>query len=113
GWHEGNGMDPRAARTLAAAGYDPTRHRARTFTTDWYAEQDLLLAMDATNHADMAELAPTVEAARGQLRMFRAFDPDAREGDDDEVPDPYHGGDEGFADVLATIERTVDALVPR
>ena len=27
------------------------------------------------------------------------------------MPDPYYGGDDGFATVLAMIERTCDALV--
>ncbi|WP_375001603.1 low molecular weight protein-tyrosine-phosphatase [Aeromicrobium sp. CTD01-1L150] len=110
-WHRGDPMDHRAAATLAAAGYDPSRHRAQTFDRDWYAEHDLLLAMDSSNHADMADLAPSVQTQE-QLRMFRSFDPEAREGDD-EVPDPYHGGDEGFRDVLAMVERTADAIVER
>lgn len=109
GWHEGNPMDTRAAAVLTRAGYDPSRHRARTFTTDWYAENDLLLAMDHSNQADMLELAPTV-AQQGQVRLFRDFDPLATE-DDNEVPDPYYGGAEGFDHVLAMIERTVDQLV--
>lgn len=109
GWHEGQPMDPRAAAVLSAAGYDPTRHRARTFSTDWYAEYDLLLAMDQSNRADMIELAPTVDQ-QAQVRMFRDFDPQAAEHDN-EVPDPWYGGDEGFHDVLAMIERTTDELV--
>lgn len=109
GWHEGNPMDTRAAAVLTRAGYDPTRHRARTFTTDWYAENDLLLAMDHSNQADMLELAPTV-AQQTQVQLFRDFDPLATEHDN-EVPDPYYGGAEGFDHVLAMIERTVDELV--
>lgn len=109
GWHTGDPMDPRAARTLTDAGYDASRHVARKFTTDWYAENDLLLAMDESNYADMAALAPTV-ADTERLRMFRSFDPAATEGDI-EVPDPWFGGEEGFIDVLAMIERTSDALV--
>jgi protein-tyrosine phosphatase len=108
-WHRGQPMDPRAAATLTAAGYDPTRHRARTFSPDWYAENDLLLTMDARNYADVVAHAPTVEQTR-QVRMFRAFDPEAAEGDDD-VPDPYYGDGNGFAEVLAMIERTTDQLV--
>ena len=27
--------------------------------------------------------------------------------------DPYHGGPDGFEDLLAVVERTADALVPR
>lgn len=109
GWHEGEPMDERAATALSAAGYDPTRHRARTFTTDTYAEADLMLAMDARNHADMTELAPTVADAE-RVRMFRSFDPEAAPGDD-EVEDPWYGGAEGFQQVLTMVERTSDAIV--
>jgi protein-tyrosine phosphatase len=42
--------------------------------------------------------------------MFRDFDPRADDHDRD-VPDPYFGGDDGFAEVLAMVERTADALV--
>jgi protein-tyrosine phosphatase len=42
--------------------------------------------------------------------MFRDFDPRASD-DDRDVPDPYYGGDDGFEDVLAMVERTSDALV--
>ncbi|GAA3522181.1 low molecular weight protein-tyrosine-phosphatase [Aeromicrobium panaciterrae] len=109
GWHQGEPMDPRAAAVLSAAGYDPTRHRARTFSTDWFAENDLLLAMDHSNRADMSDQAPTV-AEQARVRMFREFDPQATESDD-EVPDPWYGGEAGFAAVLEMIERTADHLV--
>ncbi len=109
GWHEGEAMDERAATALRDAGYDPSRHRARTFTRDTYAETDLMLAMDASNLADMTDLAPTVADA-GRVRMFRSFDPEATEGDD-EVDDPWYGGPEGFQRVLAVVERTSDAIV--
>jgi protein-tyrosine phosphatase len=111
GWHAGEPMDRRAAAVLRDAGYDPSRHRARTFSTDWYAENDLLLAMDRSNFADMVDQAPTVEQ-QSQVRMFREFDPQAT-ADDDEVPDPWYGGADGFRDVLAMIERTIDELVTR
>jgi protein-tyrosine phosphatase len=47
-----------------------------------------------------------VDASR--LRLFRSFDPDA---DGADVPDPYYGGDDGFGDVLAIVERTSARLV--
>lgn len=111
GWHEGEPMDPRSAAVLRDAGYDPSRHRARTFTTDWYAEHDLLLAMDHANRTDMQALAPTVED-ESRVRMFREFDPEATETDD-QVPDPWYGGSEGFRNVLTMIERTCDELIRR
>jgi protein-tyrosine phosphatase len=111
GWHEGESMDARAASVLRDAGYDPTRHRVRTFSADWYTHNDLLLAMDAVNYAEMSDQAPTDDHL-DQLHMFREFDPQASEGDD-EVPDPYFGAADGFDEVLATIERTADGLVAR
>ena len=107
-WHVGEPMDRRAATVLAGHGYDGSAHRARQFAPDWYADCDLVLAMDAANHADLRRLAPPGEAER--VLMFRDFDPRADDGDRD-VPDPYYGGDDGFAAVLATVERTAAALV--
>lgn len=103
-WHVGGPMDRRAAATLTAAGYDATRHRARQFVAGLAADHDLVLAMDASNRADLRDLG----VAKDRLRMFRDLDP---EPGDREVPDPYYGGDEGFTDVLAMVERTADALV--
>lgn len=110
-WHLGRPMDDRAARTLDSHGYDPYRHRARRFEARWFADHDLVLAMDAKNHRELADLLPD-PAAGAQLAMFRSFDPLASP-DDDTVPDPWYGGEQGFEDVLATIERTADAIVAR
>ena len=40
--------------------------------------------------------------------MFRDFDPVDPGG---AVPDPYYGGDDGFEEVLAMVERTSDGIV--
>ena len=108
-WHQGKAMDARAAATLTAAGYDPNHHRARHFTRDWYAEYSLILPMDASNFADVLDLAPTVEQ-QSMVQMFRSFDPEAGASDLD-VPDPYYGNDDGFVLVLNMIERTTDELL--
>ena len=101
GWHEGNPMDERAAATLAGAGYDPTRHRARTFDPGWHDAHDLVLVMDRANLRD-------VGGAGERVRLFRDFDPVEPGG---EVPDPYYGGDAGFQEVLRMVERTSTSLV--
>lgn len=106
-WHLGEPMDSRAAALLTAQGYDASQHRARRFEADWFADSDLVLAMDARNHTDVGALRPAGSAPGGQLRMFRDFDP---QGPGD-VPDPWYGGDDGFDAVLAMVERTADALV--
>ena len=100
-WHVGRPMDSRAAATLEAHGYDASRHRARQYDDSWAAEDDLVLAMDHDNLADLG-------GRSDRIAMFRDFDP-AGAGED--VPDPYYGGADGFRDVLSIVERTSDALV--
>ena len=101
GWHEGQPMDERAAATLLAAGFDPSRHRARTFDAGWHDDHDLVLAMDRANLRDVG--------GRGdRTLLFRDFDP-VDPGDD--VPDPYYGGPAGFEEVLRMVERTSASIV--
>nr|WP_308195698.1 low molecular weight protein-tyrosine-phosphatase [Nocardioides potassii] len=101
GWHVGNPMDPRAAQTLRAAGYDPTRHRARQWDTTWPEAYDVVLVMDEQNLAD-------VGGRTDRVGLLRDFDPVDRGS---EVPDPYYGGTDGFEEVLAMVERTSEAIV--
>ena len=105
-WHTGQPMDRRAAATLTAHDYDPTRHRAQLFGPSWLEDHDLVLAMDEQNLADV--LAGTPGADRERVRLFRDFDSVDTGG---EVPDPYYGGDAGFEEVLGMVERTSAALV--
>jgi protein-tyrosine phosphatase len=105
-WHVGGPMDRRAAALLTSHGYDASRHEAQQFEAAWHEEYDAVLAMDATNRADLAALA---EQPGGQdldrLLMFRDLDPLATD-DDRDVADPYYGEDEGFEETLAVVRRT-------
>ena len=100
-WHVGQPMDERAAAMLVGEGYDPTRHRAQQYDAGWLDEHDLLLAMDATNLADLG-------GRSDRVALFRDFDP---VGTGDDVPDPYYGGPTGFEEVLRMVERTSVAIV--
>ena len=103
-WHVGNRMDRRAAATLSAAGYDPTRHRARQYDAGSAGDVDLVLAMDSDNLNDLGGVSPRV-------MLFRTFDPvDPADELDRDVPDPYYGGDAGFEEVLTMVERTSASL---
>lgn len=103
-WHVGQPMDPRAAATLTAAGYDASQHRARQWAPGWLDEYDLVLAMD---HDNLRHVLASGQAAEGRVRMFRDYDPI---GTGEDVPDPYYGGDQGFEEVLDMVERTAAAL---
>jgi protein-tyrosine phosphatase len=100
-WHVGRPMDSRAAAMLTAAGYDASRHQAQQYDDSWLGAHDVVLAMD---HGNLADLGGRSE----RVGMFRDHDPVDPGGD---VPDPYYGGADGFAEVLAMVERVSDALV--
>ncbi|TCO46415.1 protein-tyrosine phosphatase [Kribbella antiqua] len=92
-WHVGDPMDPRAAAVLSRRGYDGSAHRAQQFRPGWFAERDLVLAMDSGHLA----------ALRGEAQLFAEID----------VPDPYYGEDDGFEEVLDQIEKAADRWVDR
>lgn len=101
GWHQGDPMDSRALAALARRGYDGSAHRAKEFRSCWFAERDLVLAMDSGHLSALArrsgpELAVPVE-------LFADVD----------VPDPYYGEDSGFDDVLDQIEKAAEIWVGR
>jgi protein-tyrosine phosphatase len=112
-WHIGHPADPRTLATLDAHGYAHD-HRARQITADWFAEIDLLLAMDEANYADLQRMRSR-SGATTELRMMRSFDPGlahlAEPHPELDVPDPYYGGPAEFTEVLRMIERAADGLV--
>jgi protein-tyrosine phosphatase len=111
-------MDRRSAEALAARGYDPSLHRAQQVSADWFAREDVLLAMDEGHRSDLVSFetrsahTSTTDGSGtdpSRVRLFGDFDP-ATPGV--EVPDPYYGDRDGFEEVLDMIERTCRALVP-
>lgn len=95
GWHIGRPPDVRM-QAAAEAGGLTLRGPARQVTAGELADWDLILAMDRDNLAALRAMAPD-DAVRDRIRMFRDYDPDATAA---EVPDPYYGGSQGFAEVV-------------
>jgi len=109
-WHRGEPADERAAAEAASRGIVLTS-RARQVHVGDFEYFDLLVAMDQSNLADLIDLAPNAEAAR-RVRLLRSFAPDA--GDYPgalDVPDPYYGGPNGFADVFDIIDTACTGLL--
>jgi protein-tyrosine phosphatase len=107
GWHTGEHPDERAQEEANRRGLTMTS-RARTVHTGDLEHYDLILAMDASNLADLHAMA-TTPAQRAKLRLLREFDP-AADGDLD-VPDPYYGGPRGFADVFDLVDAACRGLL--
>ncbi|UED85360.1 low molecular weight protein-tyrosine-phosphatase [Streptomyces profundus] len=114
-WHVGMPADPRAVSALNAAGYPagPKDHTARRFAADWFDRYDLVIALDLGHQRELRGLAPDQDAA-DKIRLLRSFaaPEDGGAGAADvEVPDPYYGTDEGFADCLDIIESALPGLL--
>lgn len=105
-WHVGAPPDARMRDAAAAAGID-LRGSARQVDAGALRDADLVLAMDRGNLADLQRLARRA-GVDTPIRLFRDFDPETT--DDREVPDPYYGGPDGFAAVVAICRRTSAAL---
>lgn len=109
-WHVGEQADPRARAALTRRGYDGEGHRARQFSGASFDGVDLVLAMDRDNLRTLRRLAAD-DADAARVMLLREFDPEAVDGGDQAVPDPYYGDERGFEAGLDIIERSVDGLL--
>ncbi|MBX9769229.1 MAG: low molecular weight phosphotyrosine protein phosphatase [Bdellovibrionales bacterium] len=94
-WHAGSEPDRRAQAGLLGHGIDVSDLRARQLTESDFREFDLILAMDESNYEGCLSLAPDAEARRRVKKML-SYHGDPKMKD---VPDPYHGGSQGFESV--------------
>ncbi len=99
GWHEGSLPDPRMMKAAAARGYDLSPIRARKLDDGDGYSFDHILAMDASNLADIEDR--KLPDWTANIRMLLSQD----------VPDPYYGGADGFEHVLDLLEGGIDALI--
>mgnify|MGYP003302609516 CR=1 FL=1 len=105
GWHIGESPDKRATVFAATRGFDLADLRAQQFKASDFDCFDYILAMDKQNLRDLEMLRP--EGYRGVLDLFLSFSAMK----DDEVPDPYYGGDAGFEHVLDLVESASKGLL--
>jgi len=105
-YHVGEPPDPRAQETARQRGYELSHQRARRVQQEDFLEFDYLIAMDRSNYEDLRAIA--LPGCEERLRLFLEFAPELPE---DEVPDPYYGGTQGFQRVLDMVERAAAGLL--
>ncbi|MDD2869951.1 low molecular weight protein-tyrosine-phosphatase [Neomegalonema sp.] len=111
-WHAGHPPDRRTQAEAARRGVDLSGLRARQVRAADFQDFDLILAMDEDNLRDLKEKAPP--SARAELKLFLDFVPgssSSARSKPREVPDPYHGGPEGFAEVYDLCASAADGLL--
>jgi protein-tyrosine phosphatase len=107
GWHVGAPPDPRMREAAARVGLRLEGAAAQLAPAD-LDDADLVLAMDRSNLRDIEAMAARAGVGT-EIRLFREFDPEA--GADLEVPDPYYGGPDGFAEVVELCRRAARGVL--
>lgn len=103
-FHIGEPADRRMQLASKQRGYDLTS-RSRQATGRDYSKFDLIIAMDRNNYRELATLfgEPTAK-----LHLLSEYLPEDAPRD---VPDPYHGGPEGFNVVLDMLEQACPPIL--
>lgn len=113
GFHAGELADPRMMETARTHGIDLT-HRSRKLIIEDFAHFHYIISMDSANLDIILALQKKAMQAGLQgipkILMMRSFDPDAGDNEED-VPDPYYGGLNGFEDVYQMLTRACENFV--
>jgi protein-tyrosine phosphatase len=105
-WHIGEPPDERAQAAARRRGFEMGELRARQIVREDFERFDLILAMDRENLAELRKRSPP--QFRERVRLFLEYAPDLGE---EEVPDPYYGGEAGFEAVLDLAEQAARGLL--
>ena len=104
-WHLGDPPDSRSVAAAAERGVELTGSARQVDPAD-FDGFDLLVAMDRSNRDGLLRLAPDADA-REKVKLLREYGDQVEE----DVPDPYYGGEDGFAEVVEIVERCCVALL--
>ena len=105
-YHVGEPPDSRSAATAKQRGVDISHLRARQVYPDDFALFDYVLAMDNDNLTRLLNACPA--EYHHKIRLFLDF---AGEHAEEEVPDPYYGGAQGFDHVFDLVEAASRGLL--
>ena len=109
GHHIGNPPDARMTKAAEARGIKMCG-AARQVQAKDLERFDWVFAMDRDNYRDLKELEGESANPTSKIVMFCDF---CEEHDEEEVPDPYYGGAEGFEKVLDLLEDGCGVFVRR
>jgi protein-tyrosine phosphatase len=106
--HLGEPPDRRTIKEATRRGLDVERHRVWRFDSDDFDRFDLVLVVDRLNQRRLLDRARTPEA-RAKVKLLCSFVPEHLY--DQEVPDPWYGGDEDFVLAFDLTEQACAALL--
>ncbi len=106
-WHVGDQPDVRAIACMKKKGIDISKLKARQFHANDFHSFDYIFTMDSQNYRDIVKQTNDSELqSKVDLYMNQAF-PSRNQN----VPDPYFGGDEGFEQVYEMLVNASEAFL--
>jgi len=105
GYHAGNPPDKRSQAAGLKRGYSFKGIKSRKVSLHDFDYFDLILAADKSNLTDLTALCPS--HLQYKLALFLSYGNSLN----DEIPDPYYGGENGFEHVLDLIEEASEAIL--
>ncbi|MDA8787127.1 low molecular weight phosphotyrosine protein phosphatase [Porticoccaceae bacterium] len=108
-WHLGHAPDRRTSAQAAERGYDMSDLRARLVEPKDFEQFDYIIGMDHENISNLMLIRPADYT--GHVELFLSFSQKPENRDQTVVPDPYYGGENGFALVLDLVEDAAAGLL--
>ena len=109
GWHEGERPDTRSILEAKKNNISIDHQRSRPVCEQDFYDFDIMFAMDSSNYSNLRKMAPE-EALKSKVRLIMN---EVEPGKNIQVPDPYTGGQDGFAHVFKMLERAIDAFIEK
>lgn len=107
GYHNGEAPHHICQKLSKANGIDISNQRSRQITKNDFASYDLLYAMADDVMNDMKRIAGDKFDSEKHILFLEALMP----GQQMDVPDPWYGGEDGFIEVYALIEKNCDKII--
>ena len=104
-YHVGNPPDTRATAAAKLRGINLSNQRSRIVEQSDFEEFDYIIAMDYENVSELNSRCP--DEFKNKIQLFLEY---ANNFSEEEVPDPYYGGDNGFENVLNLIEDATEGF---
>jgi protein-tyrosine phosphatase len=109
GYHIGSSPDDRMIKTAAKHGTEIHYLKARKFTAADFTNFDHIFVMDLQNEKNVLSLANSEEEKEKVKLILNEINPN----NNDEVPDPYYGGQAGFEHVYDLLDSATDKIITK
>ena len=109
GYHVGNLPDERSIEIANQNKVDITNQRARKVSQSDFDEYDYIYAMDKENYDNLKAMAKNDFQRSKVILIMDELYPN----ENIDVPDPYYGGDHGFAHVYDMLDKATDKILEK